>query len=112
MFTRRTALGALAALMLMGAGARAVDEMPGQWGEVGKDYIMGKGHRLRFRLVSMEYRVDPVCIGKQAFAPKADEKLLVVHYVLQNAETTNRAAGAALRPAREVQARAAGQGTG
>ena len=78
-----------AALAVLAPVARAVDEMPGQWGELGKNYTTtGRAHKLLFRVTSLEYRVAPLSIGDTTYAPKADEKLLVVHFVLQNAETT------------------------
>lgn len=91
MLARRRGLWvALMALMTCATAALAVDEMPGQWGELGRNYTTtGRGHKLLYRVTALEYRVDPVIIGKEAYAPKADEKLLVVHYVLQNAQTTN-----------------------
>ena len=86
---RRLFCGMLAALAVLAPAARAVDEMPGQWGELGKNYITaGRSHKLLFRVTSLEYRVAPVVIGNSTYAPKADEKLLVVHFVLQNAEDT------------------------
>jgi len=64
------------------------DQMPGQWGEFGKEYTIGGTSPMNFALISAEYSVAQVKIGKEVFCPLASEKFLVLHYTIHNPQKT------------------------
>ena len=59
-------------------------QLAGGEGEFGKTYTLGKNNPLNFTLKSAEYTVSRVTVGTNIYTPKADEKLLVLHYPVQN----------------------------
>lgn len=59
-------------------------QLAGGEGELGKTYTLGKNNPLNFTLRSVEYTVNRVTVRDMIYAPKADEKLLVLHYTVQN----------------------------
>ncbi|WP_337871455.1 hypothetical protein [Meiothermus sp.] len=59
-------------------------QLAGGEGEFGKTYTLGKSYPLNFTLRSAEYAVNRVTAGTSVYAPKANEKLLVLHYTVQN----------------------------
>lgn len=59
-------------------------QLAGGEGELGKTYTLGKGRPLNFTLRSAEYTVNRVTVGTHVYAPEANEKLLVLHYTVQN----------------------------
>lgn len=59
-------------------------QLAGGEGELGKTYTLGKRDPLNFTLRSAEFTVSRVTIGTTVYAPKAGEKLLVLHYTVQN----------------------------
>ena len=59
-------------------------QMAGGEGELGKTYTLGKGFPLNFTLKSAEYLVSRATVGNNVYAPSAEEKLLVLHYTVQN----------------------------
>lgn len=59
-------------------------QLPGDNGQVGQVYKLRTGNPVYFRLNSAEYTVAPVRIGKALVIPEVDEKLLVLHFSVQN----------------------------
>jgi Copper amine oxidase N-terminal domain len=60
-------------------------QLAGGAGELGKTYSLGKtDNALNFTLKSAEYSLAPVTVGSDVYATKATEKLLVLHYTVQN----------------------------
>ena len=59
-------------------------QMPGDSGAIGQVYSIRKDEPLYFRLNSAEFTTEQVVIGEAMRAPKADEKLLVLHFSVQN----------------------------
>ncbi|MEN6520448.1 MAG: DUF4352 domain-containing protein [Armatimonadota bacterium] len=58
--------------------------LAGDNGVFGTVYSIRKGYPIYFRLKSAEYTTDQMVIGDRLYAPKADEKLLVLHFTVQN----------------------------
>lgn len=50
----------------------------------GTIYSMNKSNPLYFSLLSAEYTTTPIVIGDTLYAPNANEKLLVLHFSVQN----------------------------
>lgn len=65
-------------------------QMAGDNGELGKIYSLVKSNPLYFSLLSAEYTTTPLTIGDRYFTPKANEKLLVLHFTVQNPQKTER----------------------
>jgi hypothetical protein len=59
-------------------------QLAGGVGEIGKAYTLGVKSPMNFTLRSAEWSVTRVTVGRDVYAPKADEKLLVLHYTVQN----------------------------
>jgi hypothetical protein len=60
-------------------------QLAGGEGALAKTYSLGKtDNALNFTLNSLEYSLVPVTMGTNVYAPKSDEKLLVLHYTVQN----------------------------
>ncbi len=59
-------------------------QLAGGEGELGKTYTLGKNNPINFTLRSAEYTVSRVTVGSHVYAPNAGEKLLVLHYTVQN----------------------------
>ena len=66
------------------AGAAESAQLAGDNGELKKIYSLVKSNPLHFSLISAEYTTTPLTIGTSHFVPKADEKLLVLHFTVQN----------------------------
>ncbi|MEN6372980.1 MAG: DUF4352 domain-containing protein [Armatimonadota bacterium] len=58
--------------------------LAGDNGVFGTVYSIRKGYPIYFRLKSAEYTTDQMVIGDRLYAPKAGEKLLVLHFTVQN----------------------------
>ena len=59
-------------------------QLPGDNGQVGQVYKLRNSSPLYFRLNSAEYTVSQVRFGAAAVIPQAAEKLLVLHFSVQN----------------------------
>ncbi len=59
-------------------------QLAGNNGVFGTVYSIRKDAPLYFRLKSAEYTTEQVVIGEQIYAPRANEKLLVLHFTIQN----------------------------
>jgi hypothetical protein len=60
-------------------------QLAGGEGVIGKTYTVGKGDdALNFTLKSVDYSVSRATVGTTVYVPKADEKLIVLHYTVQN----------------------------
>lgn len=66
------------------AGSQGTSELPGEKGKFGTVYTLRKNDPLYFSLKSAEYSVSQVVIGDELYAPKVDEKLIVLHFTIQN----------------------------
>lgn len=64
--------------------AKGTTQLAGGWGEIGKEYTVGKECPVNIVLKSAEYTVGQVRIGNEYYYPNAEQKLLVVHYTLRN----------------------------
>jgi hypothetical protein len=71
-----------------GAVTGGTAQLPGENGQLGAVYTLVKSTPLYFSLKSAEYTVTPVRIGDTLYAPKANEKLLVAHFTVQNPAKT------------------------
>ncbi|MHB8997097.1 MAG: DUF4352 domain-containing protein [Armatimonadota bacterium] len=77
--------GATAAPSGGGAGAASgTAQLAGDNGVLGQVYTIRKREPLYFSLKSAEYTLDQVRLGDQTVTPTADEKLLVLHFTVQN----------------------------
>lgn len=72
-----------------GAAAGGTAQLAGDNGVLGQVYILRKRDPLYFSLKSADFTVAQVKIGDTLYAPKAAEKLLVLHYTIQNPNKTN-----------------------
>ena len=76
-------------LMLLALCATAeTDQRPGVDGDFGKVYSIGKGTPLNFIMINAEYSVQRIHIGEEDYVPAYNEKLLVIHFSLQNPAQT------------------------
>jgi len=67
------------------AGAGGNGQLAGGNAAVGQAYTAGQGgEALNFTLKSAEFVATRINIGTQSYAPAADQKLLVLHYRVQN----------------------------
>lgn len=71
-----------------GGGAPGTAQLAGDNGELGKVYTLGKASPLYFSLKKAEYTVSQVSVGDQTVTPTVDEKLLVLHFTVQNPQKT------------------------
>jgi hypothetical protein len=60
------------------------EQLPGDFGQFGQTYTIGKFSPINFTLKSAEYSVLPVTMGRNTYAAKVDEKILLLHYVVHN----------------------------
>jgi hypothetical protein len=67
--------------------AAGTAQLPGENAEFGVVYAMRQSNPVYFTLLRAEYTTQRVCIGDRLFVPKAGEKLLVIHYALQNPQS-------------------------
>ena len=68
----------------------ATDQAPQPEGKClfGQTYSIKKSQPANFTLVSADYSVAPVTIAKECFTAKADEKLMVLHFTVENPGNT------------------------
>ncbi len=59
-------------------------QLKGGFGLIGHTYTLGKAEPWNIRLNSADYSVDIMPIGDRTIYPKANEKLLVLHYTVHN----------------------------
>ncbi len=59
-------------------------QLPGDFGQLGTTYTIGKSEPINFTLKSAEYSVVPFTVGNNTWVPRADQKLLVLHYTVHN----------------------------
>lgn len=59
-------------------------QLTGDAAELGKSYTLGKNYPLNFLLRSVEYSVTRVTVGTEVYAPNMDQKLLILHFTVQN----------------------------
>ena len=74
------------ACLAASVGAKGTTQMSGVWAQYNKPYSLGKGNKLNFTMKSAEFTVDAVRIGRRFYFPDGNEKLLVIHYTIQNPE--------------------------
>ena len=72
-----------------GAGAAGTAEIAGDNGELGKIYTLRKDNPLYFCLKSADYTTNQVVIGDSLYVPAAEEKLLLLHFTVQNPQKTD-----------------------
>ncbi|MGY2897153.1 hypothetical protein [Deinococcus sp. UYEF24] len=72
------------------AGASGSEPLAGGAGQPGQPYSLAsnRGGQLNFTLDGAAFVATRVIIGTQTYFPKADEKLLLLHYSVQNAGKT------------------------
>lgn len=63
-------------------------QLAGDKGVFGTVYSLRKDTPLYFRLKSAEYTTDQIAMGDTLYVPKSDEKLLVLHFTVQNPQKT------------------------
>ena len=66
----------------------ATVRLAGDNGEFGTVYSISKRSPIYFRLKSAEFTTNQVVIGNQVYVPKANEKLLILHFTVQNPQKT------------------------
>lgn len=59
-------------------------QLKGGFGEIGHTYTLGKEYPWNITLKSAEYSVDALRFGDSIYYPKADQKLLVLHFTVHN----------------------------
>ncbi len=69
-------------------GVSGTPQLPGDNGILDQVYKISKAEPLYFRLTSAEFTVAQVVIGDDVYSPKADEKLLLLHFTVQNPDKT------------------------
>jgi hypothetical protein len=67
-----------------GSAAAGTAQLAGDNGEFNKIYTLRKDRQLYFSLKSAAYTTARVCIGNRSYYPKADEKLLLLRFTIQN----------------------------
>lgn len=60
------------------------NQLPGDFGQFGQTYTIGKHSPLNFTLVSAEYMVGRYSAGSETIVPSEGQKLLVLHYTVHN----------------------------
>ena len=76
--------GFLLLCLLATTALAQTDQRPGPEGQFGKTITVGVERPLYFTLKSAEYRVDRHMVDDYLWAPTEDEKLLVIHFTVQN----------------------------
>lgn len=86
------AYDAAAKKLVIGAttGTTGTPQLAGDNGELAKVYTMRKSDPLYFALLKAEFSVAPIRIGDKVHSASADGKLLVLHFTVQNPNTTDR----------------------
>lgn len=59
-------------------------QLPGDFGQFGTTYTLGKDEPLNFTLKSAEYSISRVNLGTNSWVPGSGQKVLVLHYTVQN----------------------------
>ncbi|MES2463611.1 MAG: hypothetical protein V4671_23805 [Armatimonadota bacterium] len=59
-------------------------QLPGDFGKLGTTYTVGTREPINFTLRSAEYSATPYTIDGNTWVPRADQKLLILHYTLHN----------------------------
>ncbi|GAB4455980.1 MAG: hypothetical protein OHK0029_13080 [Armatimonadaceae bacterium] len=59
-------------------------QLPGDFGKFGTTYTIGTREPVNFTLNRAEYSVTPLSFDNNTYVPKADQKLLVLHYTIHN----------------------------
>jgi hypothetical protein len=72
-----------------GTAAPGTAQLAGDNGELGKVYSIRKEGPLYFCLTEAEFTTEQVRIGDTLHSPNADQKLLVLHFTLQNPEKSD-----------------------
>ncbi len=72
---------------------QGTSQLKGDQGELGLTYTLGKESPINFTLKSCEYLAERKRIGADYYVPTAEEKLLVVHFTLQNPQPSERGVG-------------------
>ncbi|MHB9130766.1 MAG: DUF4352 domain-containing protein [Armatimonadota bacterium] len=72
------------------SGSSGTAELAGDNGELAKVYSLVKSNPLYFSLKSAEFTTSQVVISDTLYAPKADEKLLVLHFTVQNPQQSEK----------------------
>ena len=67
-----------------GIGSIGASELPGEDGKLGTIYTLRKHEPVFFCLQSVEYSTTPVALDGGLYMPNPDEKLLVLHFTVQN----------------------------
>jgi len=91
--TRQSILSIVILILCLGsicfaAPSSGTDQMPGVWGEFGKEYTIGGDSPMNFALKSAEFTVSQVKMGEELFFPTASEKFLVLHFTAHNPQKT------------------------
>jgi hypothetical protein len=63
-------------------------QLAGDNGVFGTVYSINKGNPIYFRLKSVEFTTNQVTIGENLYVPSAEEKLMVLHFTVQNPQKT------------------------
>lgn len=85
-------------LVIVTAGAAqqsvaGTGQLPGGWGEFGKEYTLGEGSsRMNIAVKSAEFTGSRVYVGDRTFYPKAGEKLMVIRYTIHNPQASDMSA--------------------
>lgn len=59
-------------------------QLPGDFGKLGQTYTIGKDAPINFTLDSAHYAIDRFTVNSNTWAPKKDEKLLVLRFTVHN----------------------------
>lgn len=65
-------------------GVKGTQQMAGDEGKIGTTYTLGAQYQFNFTLTGAEFTVSPVRVGTATISPTKNEKVLVLHYTLQN----------------------------
>jgi hypothetical protein len=72
---------------------QGTSQLKGDQGEFGLTYTLGKESPINFTLKSCEYLGERKWIGTDYYVPTGEEKLLVLHFTLQNPQPAERGVG-------------------
>ncbi|HEX8235748.1 MAG TPA: hypothetical protein VF600_07305 [Abditibacteriaceae bacterium] len=64
------------------------EQLQGYEGVLGQTFTVGKSSPINFTLKKVEYSANRVNIGTYSHLPKGDEKMLVLHFTVQNPQKT------------------------
>lgn len=60
------------------------NQLPGDFGELGTTYTIGVREPINVTLTKAEYTINRFAVGNNTWVPKADEKMLMLHFTLHN----------------------------